>query len=980
MSTTDSPNTTPFGSGSQGLPLEEVTLPGTTDIREDISSDGSRKGKKKGNNHKHLEGASGDGNQYGSRSDNRYENNGTVYGQSGALVLHHPMPVPGGYGSPYFDGNEITAYLKSLDRCFKDHGIKSDAEKKERTAEYARTDEKRDIERLPESKDSTSWKDFKKVLLKEYRYQDTEQLFHTIGYLEKYVREFKDQVDRGRVTQSQIHDYCRKFREIGLNCKAKGDITEKAMTFKFFYALPEHLKLKAMRFATKGAKFDPDNMKTFAQIYENVENHCIMMRDMEDLVQEQGMGELPSGFGSLDAFLGTKKDNNLDESRDHSAYRRSMPTQNRREEKPIGVLPFIRAAARDQNPVRISDRDVDEITLGLEKLQILQVIAERAARKNMTATVNMGYADHEYEVNYGGAFQGRPSRQQSYRDDETCKWCRNITRDDMRPQAPHKYMNQCHDYKLFIGKGVIHESDENNYICLGPWVQGAHPLPVQFSSDTPRRDQIIARTINTKFSHISERREKALREEEESKRIAQQGIDPKMSDLGNLDAFEDDEYDISDVLNETVLGEEKTAWVQGMIAKEAGIAPVETRQSKRIVKRSAPYDKNQTLQERIRKEASYGKAKAPQPKTVRFQSQDTQKEDRGAESGHESTRDTAPSRKTTRPQDPRNESSLETRVLRSKKGVVETLSKLGYSYENSLSKLLEQNSIPSGLTLGEMMTLLEPTWNNRRRSPNIPSGQMMGEMDKRMQNAKLGLLEVSTDSDDLEAGSDIIAERELQVNLDGEVQEMACQNSALDQTGFEECFVVDVCPVVFESFSGYADYHSATPKVIITLTGRAKLTDVRAVLDTGAEVSVMTLDAAVRFEIPITYSSGMALRTIMGDKSRFVGFADNVPVTIGNSVVRTRFYIMDRPGVKVILGFPFIRKARVTLRYPSDLEDGPVYALFCDPTTGEITSVKTNAETENAKTTEIVRAQNEIGMIQSDDDTTGYSSDESENW
>jgi hypothetical protein len=236
----------------------------------------------------------------------------------------------------------------------------------------------------------------------------------------------------------------------------------------------------------------------------------------------------------------------------------------------------------------------------------------------MTAIINTGYADQEYKVNYRGAFQGRSSRQQSYCDDETCKWCRNLTRDDMRPQAPHKYMNQCHDYKMFIGKGVIHESDENNYICLGPWVQGAHPLPVQFSSDTPRRDQIIARTINTKFSHIPERREKALREEEESKRTAQQGIDPKMSDLGNLDAFEDNEYDISDVLNETVLGEEKTAWVQGMIAKEAGIAPVETRQSKRIAKRSVPYDKNQTLQERIRKEASYGKAKAPQPKTVRF--------------------------------------------------------------------------------------------------------------------------------------------------------------------------------------------------------------------------------------------------------------------------------------------------------------------------------------------------------------------------
>ena len=162
---------------------------------------------------------------------------------------------------------------------------------------------------------------------------------------------------------------------------------------------------------------------------------------------------------------------------------------------------------------------------------------------------------------------------------------------------------------------------------------------------------------------------------------------------------------------------------------------------------------------------------------------------------------------------------------------------------------------------------------------------------------------------------------------------------------------MEVCPVFVETYSGYSDYHSPTPKVVITLTGRAKLTDVRATLDTGAEVSVITLDAATRFEIPITYSSSMALRTIIGNKSRFVGFADNVPVTIGNTVVRTRFYIMDCPGIKIILGFPFFRKARVTFRYPRDDEDGPVFALFHDPRTGEITIVKTNTKTEKVRET-----------------------------
>ena len=185
---------------------------------------------------------------------------------------------------------------------------------------------------------------------------------------------------------------------------------------------------------------------------------------------------------------------------------------------------------------------------------------------------------------------------------------------------------------------------------------------------------------------------------------------------------------------------------------------------------------------------------------------------------------------------------------------------------------------------------------------------------------------------------------------------------------------MDVNPLVIENFFNYSDYHSLISKVIITIVSRGKLTDVRVILDTGVEVSYISLDAVLRFKIPITYSTGMALRTIIRTKSKFVGFADNVAVTIGNTVVRTRFYIMESPGIKVVLGFPFIRKARVTFRYPKDEEDGPVFALLCDPRTGVITSVKTNTETEKARESYLYKAQNQSGIIESDSED-GYTSD-----
>ena len=72
---------------------------------------------------------------------------------------------------------------------------------------------------------------------------------------------------------------------------------------------------------------------------------------------------------------------------------------------------------------------------------------------------------------------------------------------------------------------------------------------------------------------------------------------------------------------------------------------------------------------------------------------------------------------------------------------------------------------------------------------------------------------------------------------------MAYQNSTLN--GFKDCFVIDVYLVVFKSFLGYIDYYLVTPKVIITLASRAKLIDIRVVLNTNTKVSIITLDTIV---------------------------------------------------------------------------------------------------------------------------------------
>ena len=53
------------------------------------------------------------------------------------MVFYYPIPVLGGYNSLFFNGKEITAFLKTLNRCFKDYKINNNTKKKERAIKYS---------------------------------------------------------------------------------------------------------------------------------------------------------------------------------------------------------------------------------------------------------------------------------------------------------------------------------------------------------------------------------------------------------------------------------------------------------------------------------------------------------------------------------------------------------------------------------------------------------------------------------------------------------------------------------------------------------------------------------------------------------------------------------------------------------------------------------------------------------------------------
>jgi hypothetical protein len=53
------------------------------------------------------------------------------------IVFYYLILVLGGYSSLFFNRKEITAFLKTLNRCFKDYEINDDTKKKERATKYS---------------------------------------------------------------------------------------------------------------------------------------------------------------------------------------------------------------------------------------------------------------------------------------------------------------------------------------------------------------------------------------------------------------------------------------------------------------------------------------------------------------------------------------------------------------------------------------------------------------------------------------------------------------------------------------------------------------------------------------------------------------------------------------------------------------------------------------------------------------------------
>ena len=119
-------------------------------------------------------------------------------------------------------------------------------------------------------------------------------------------------------------------------------------------------------------------------------------------------------------------------------------------------------------------------------------------------------------------------------------------------------------------------------------------------------------------------------------------------------------------------------------------------------------------------------------------------------------------------------------------------------------------------------------------------------------------------------------------------------------------------------------YAASTPKVKVRLGDVV----VDAMLDTGAEVNVMTKALADRAGLTVRTNVRMGMKAVSGRLSKFAGVCEDVEVNIGGIVnLQTILVIPNLAHHKLILGQPFVHDAQVC---PYFDEEGYQCIKFCN--------------------------------------------------
>lgn len=116
-------------------------------------------------------------------------------------------------------------------------------------------------------------------------------------------------------------------------------------------------------------------------------------------------------------------------------------------------------------------------------------------------------------------------------------------------------------------------------------------------------------------------------------------------------------------------------------------------------------------------------------------------------------------------------------------------------------------------------------------------------------------------------------------------------------------------------------YAAATPKLKVRLNDEMS---VQALLDTGAEINVMTSEVAKAAGLAVRANPRLTLVSHAGDRRQFDGICEDVEIDIGGIKTYEPIFVVTSADHRLILGQPYIFSSRLTIA----AEDDGMYATI----------------------------------------------------
>ena len=400
----------------------------------------------------------------------------------GGMVI--PLQQPGTPGAPFFDGRNVTEFLRAYDRMCDDSGL-SETSRAGRVDVYCDRDRGAYLRTLPEYH-AEEWEELKKVLRKEFKSLDIYQQQRTMRYLE----------DLKNSKIEDIRQYCRMYKTTADHLLKTQQISEYACALWFMQGLPKHIVSRHM----DREKVDPEKPETmdFRKLYEATIRYC---EKEEQMV----------------AFERTKcGDANV--TRTYSSPAAATVPASLAAAPVVPIMPSL--AARSQ----MSDASMDDLTEKLSGLVLNRVMARmnthmepaRAGRQSGSG-VGLDPARSHSQAGHRSAYGGPP----------TCYFCGTVGH----------VSTKCFKKEEMLKVGIIHY-DDKNILHLGKAREGGVRIPL--SRDLPHLDSIQGMLSETEANRMKELNLRKLRmvwvdsdtEEEENEDLEPVGINAARAQKG----------------------------------------------------------------------------------------------------------------------------------------------------------------------------------------------------------------------------------------------------------------------------------------------------------------------------------------------------------------------------------------------------------------------------------------------------------------